>query len=305
VIGARFDVQWARQDAALRGIFQDVQFVSDDPMVRWLLAVIGLMVWVWCAPVAWGQATPTPSTAQGGSQTRERPMGHATSGPAGAFAPAQSADGQNPGALMSQNGGSLLRASMTAAPDPARAALRNVSVFAVSEPEPKTIKKHDLITIIVREESEVSSQGTSDLKRQSDIDAQVTNFLRVNLKNFALQQNVGGVAPQITASATRNFKGEATVDRTDSVTLRVTGEVVDVKPNGTLVVQARKKIKNDEEEQTLLASGVCRVEDITPDNTVLSTQLFDLEFTKVNKGQVRNGTKTGGLTKLLDFLNPF
>ena len=110
---------------------------------------------------------------------------------------------------------------------------------------------------------------------------------------------------RVNVTGTRNAKGEATVDRSDSVILRVTAEVVDVKPNGTLVVQARKKIKNDEEEQTLLASGVCRVEDITPDNTVLSTQLFDLEFTKVNKGQVRNGTKTGGLTKLLDFLNPF
>ena len=45
--------------------------------------------------------------------------------------------------------------------------------------------------------------------------------------------------------------------------------------------------------------------DITPDNTVLSTQLFDLEFTKTNKGQVRNTTKTGLIHKLLDFVNPF
>jgi flagellar L-ring protein precursor FlgH len=78
-----------------------------------------------------------------------------------------------------------------------------------------------------------------------------------------------------------------------------------VKPNGTLVLQARKKIKNDEEEQILLCSGICRVEDITPDNTVLSTQLFDLEFTKTNKGQVRNTTRTGLIHKLLDFVNPF
>jgi flagellar L-ring protein precursor FlgH len=151
----------------------------------------------------------------------------------------------------------------------------------------------------------VSSQGTSDLKRQSDIDAKVDAFARLNLANFALQPAVGATPPEIKASAARNFKGEATVDRTDSVILRVTGEVLDVKPNGTLVLQARKKIKNDEEEQTLVCSGTCRVEDITPDNTVLSTQLFDLEFTKTNKGQVRNTTKTGLIHKLLDFVNPF
>jgi flagellar L-ring protein precursor FlgH len=180
-----------------------------------------------------------------------------------------------------------------------------ISVFAVPKQQPKMIKAHDLITIIIREESEVSSQGTSDLKRQSDLSAQADQFVRLNLANFALQNAINGASPAIKLSGSRNFKGEATVDRTDSVIARITAEVLDVKPNGTMVLQARKKIKTDEEEQTLLLSGVCRVEDLTPDNTVLSTQLFDLEFTKNNKGQVRNTTRTGGLAKLLDFLNPF
>ena len=103
----------------------------------------------------------------------------------------------------------------------------------------------------------------------------------------------------------RNFKGEATVDRADSFITRITAEVVDVKPNGTLILQARKKIKNDEEEQVFICSGICRVEDVTPDNSILSTQLFDLEVTKTSKGQVKNSTKTSVLHKLLDFLNPF
>jgi len=113
------------------------------------------------------------------------------------------------------------------------------------------------------------------------------------------------VTPELSVSGTRNFKGESQVDRTDTLTARIGAEVIDVKPNGTLVLQARKKIKNDEEEQTLICSGTCRVEDLTPDNTVLSTQLFDLEFSKTNKGQVRNTTKTGFIHKLLDFVNPF
>jgi flagellar L-ring protein precursor FlgH len=251
-----------------------------------------------CSAMALGQTAPPPTpTAHSGSSTREHPKPPTQA--------SQMAEAQNSAAIMTQNGGSLLRASLVAAPDPARAGLKNVSVFSVPEQEPKTIKKHDLITIIIREESEVSSQGTSDLKRQSDIDAKVDSFARLNLQNFALQPSVGSVAPELKASGTRNFKGEATVDRTDSVITRLTGEVLDVKPNGTLVIQARKKIKNDEEEQLLLCSGICRVEDITPDNTVLSTQLFDLEFSKMNKGQVRTTTKTGFVHKLLDFVNPF
>lgn len=268
-------------------------------MVRLCLIVIA--VYGMCCGLALGQTQPLATPAVNtGSGTRERPnFSHQP--PAGA--------GKAESEPM-ERGGSLMRAGMaasTAPRDGARTSLSKVSVFSVPPPEPKLIKKYDLVTIIVREESEVSSQGTSDLKRQSTVDASINQFVKLNFANMALAPAIGanGVAPSVNLTGNRNFKGEATVDRTDSVIMRVTARVVDVKPNGTLVLEARKKIKNDEEEQTLLCSGTCRVEDLTPDNTVLSTQLYDLDFTKINKGQVQTTTRTGLVHKLLDFINPF
>jgi flagellar L-ring protein precursor FlgH len=206
---------------------------------------------------------------------------------------------------MQRSGGSLLRAGLASSNDPALVRSKDISPYDVPKQQPKTIKARDLITVIIREESEMTSQGTADLKRESDLNAIANSFVRLNVKNLAVENNITGAAPQINLSGSRNFKGEATVDRQDSFIARITAEVVDVKPNGTLVIQARKKIKHDEEEQTFICSGICRVEDVSPDNTVLSTQLFDLELTKMSKGQVRNTTKTGVIHKLLDFLNPF
>ncbi|HEX5245021.1 MAG TPA: flagellar basal body L-ring protein FlgH [Tepidisphaeraceae bacterium] len=103
----------------------------------------------------------------------------------------------------------------------------------------------------------------------------------------------------------RTFKGTGDVTRNDTFTARITAEVLDVKPNGTLVLQARKHIKTDEEEQLMVLTGTCRVEDVTADNTVLSTQLNDLDLQKNHKGDVREATRRGFLGKLLDFVNPF
>src|ERR1043166_9058802 len=61
---------------------------------------------------------------------------------------------QSTAALLHSNGGSLLRASLAAQPDPSLAKASQISFFAVPPPVPKVLKKHDLITIIVREESE-------------------------------------------------------------------------------------------------------------------------------------------------------
>ncbi len=207
--------------------------------------------------------------------------------------------------ILHRSGGSLLQASLASQNDPGQSKLSDVSFYAVPEPEPRTLRKHDLITIVVREESEFKSEGTTDLKKQADLDAKVDAFVRFSLANFALKSNTGGTTPEVNLSGNRNFKGEATVDRTDSLTARITAEVVDVKPNGTLVLQARKRIKTDEEVQQFVLTGIVRAEDVSGDNTVLSTQMYDLELDKSHKGAVRDTTRRGWVPKLLDAINPF
>ena len=207
-----------------------------------------------------------------------------------------------------RSGGSLLRASMAALPDAGQAPLSSVSFFAVPEPEPRVIKKHDLVTIIVREESSFSSDGATDFRKEAEFEAKIEEFIRVSKLIHDLQFVGGGVTepvPSIKMSGTRDFKGEGSVDRTDKLTLRVTAEVLDVKPNGTLVLQARQRIKTDEEEQTFVLSGVCRAADVSADNTVLSSQMFDKDVTKSHKGTVRQATRRGWLSKLLDAVSPF
>ncbi|WP_428938119.1 flagellar basal body L-ring protein FlgH [Fontivita pretiosa] len=240
----------------------------------------------------------TCGLAQAQTQSQPRPQPKAPS--------QQPQPAQDSAEAMRRAGGSLLRASVAAAQDANQARLADVSFFAVPEQQPRTIRKHDLITIIVREESEYKSEGSTDLKKEASIEAQLEEFIRLKLRNMEVEGGaIGSTPPAIKADAKRDFKGEATVDRSDRFVMRVTAEVIDVKPNGNLVLQARQRIKTDEEEQMFILSGVCRAEDVTPDNTVLSTQMFDKELTKTHKGAVRDTTKRGWLPKLLDAINPF
>lgn len=205
-----------------------------------------------------------------------------------------------------RGGGSLLRASLAAPAETSQARLESVSFFAVPAPEPRTLRKHDLVTIIVREQASFTSEGETETEKQADLQARLDEFIKLKLNNWELEGGgVGAVPPSIRASASRDFEGEGTVDRRDSFTTRVTAEVVDVKPNGTLVLQARKRIKTDDEEQVLILTGICRAEDVLADNTVLSTQLHDLNLEKQHTGAVRDATKRGAVPKWLDALNPF
>jgi flagellar L-ring protein FlgH len=255
---------------------------------------------------------PTVASAQTAPQTATQtgaaaPAATGREGP-GRIIPGASAGGAqqaDPGVISQQAGGSMLRATVSNPVDPANATLNTVSFFSVPETKPRMIKKHDLVTIVVDENSQYSSAGTTDLQKEADFDAKVTAMVRLSLSKLDLSENSINTNPEIGTTGTRDFKGDGTVNRTDTMTTRLTAEVLDVKPNGTLVLQARQHIKTDDEEQTMVLSGTCRVEDVTPDNTVLSTQMFDKEVSNTNKGAVRDTTKRGWVPKLLDAVNPF
>ena len=207
--------------------------------------------------------------------------------------------------MMQSNGGSLLQASLpqqieTNDKTPA------YSLIAVPEAQPKVLKKHDLVTIIVQEVSSYQSQGTTDLSKAADFDAKVDQWISLKLAAMSLHGTGQAQNPvEMKTEATRDFKGDASVDRSDAVTLRLEAEVIDVKPNGTLVIQAKKHIKQDEEDQQIILTGTCRVQDIDSSNSVLSTALHDLDLQKITKGAVKDTNTRGIIPRLLDFINPF
>lgn len=181
--------------------------------------------------------------------------------------------------------------------------LRSASLIAVEMPEPKRVGVHDLITIIVREDK----TSVTDSKSQSDKDWKVTSGLdkwfRLNLHDQLVAQTFPD-SPGPEFDFKSNYSGKGKIDRKDSFTMRITASVIDVKPNGILVIEARKKIKIDEEEQVITLTGMCRSDDVTAQNTVLSTQLADLELRAEHDGAVRDAERRGFIKRLVDALRP-
>jgi flagellar L-ring protein FlgH len=207
--------------------------------------------------------------------------------------------------LMRQSNGSLYRATFNLPEDNRIVKATEVSVFSIPDPKPKTMNKHDLVTIVVLEDSASSSTGTTDLKKDASIDGKINQFPAFSFANLALKAGIGSTTPELNLTGSRNLKGQGTVDRQDTFTTRIQAEVVDVKPNGTLLLQARKRITIDEEQQVCVLTGTCRVQDITPDNTVLSTQIYDSNIEKKTTGALRDTTKRGWMPRILDWINPF
>lgn len=170
--------------------------------------------------------------------------------------------------------------------------------------KPKKFKVGDLITVIVREQRRFQSKSKLETDTEFDLQTQIEAFIKLT------QGGVGPTTfkrgkPAIDIKYTTELDKEGKARRTDLLTMRLAGKIIDVKPNGVLVIEARARIVHDEEVSTLTLSGSCRKEDVTADNSILSTQIADKEVVVQNSGAMRGTFTRGWVPKLLDMLNPF
>ncbi len=180
-------------------------------------------------------------------------------------------------------------------------------LFDVPDPTPRFFAIHDLVAILVSESSKSKSSADSKADKDYNMEAEVGAFMTMDLLNLDGEDvNLPDTSlPAFDVSAGKGFKGKASANRTDDFTARVTAEIVDIRPNGLLVLEARREIVNDGETQVIMLSGVCRPEDVSAGNTVLSQSIADAVIKKVTTGQLRDTSEKGILAKLLDAVFAF
>lgn len=185
--------------------------------------------------------------------------------------------------------------------------LQDVSLFAVTPPEPRKWAKHDIVEVIVNRSSVEKFEQTLDTKKDYDLSAELREFPSVrNLWELQLRNGDStGLPVGVDVTAGNKFKGDGEYERKDQITTRLSAIVVDVKPNGTLVLEARDSHQSGEEVKTMVLSGVCRSEDITKNNTIQSSQLANFLMRIEHEGQVKKAGEKGFIPRILEAIFNF
>ena len=179
------------------------------------------------------------------------------------------------------------------------------ALIAVPAPEPRKIRVHDRITIIIREEKRATSDSDLKSDRKWEVAAELKKWVRINQECKLVPQNFPAGNPAMELDYEDKYQGKGKVGRKDSLITRVTATVIDVKPNGDLVLEAKKDIRVDEDRQVIRLTGICRSADVTVQNTVLSTQLADARIDIRHSGPARDAARRGWLARVWDLVRPF
>jgi flagellar L-ring protein precursor FlgH len=183
-----------------------------------------------------------------------------------------------------------------------------VSFMAVSPPPERIYGVNDIVEIIIRESTSAQMDASLETEKELDFSGEITEFPNLNLRQLLeLHFKPNNITDplKLEANYENEFEGGGSLERSETITGRIAARVIDIKPNGTLVLEARKYTRIDQEELTLIISGTCRTEDITIDNTILSSQLYGLYLDKQHTGELRKASKKGMLTRIIEFLFNF
>ncbi len=157
----------------------------------------------------------------------------------------------------------------------------------------RAMRPHDLISVVVSENLAASTDGTVKNSRASNASSSVSALFGNLHPGNALQNLVNQ-----TSSSGLNAQGTSATNSSLSTTFG--GQVIEVLPNGMLVIEAARQVEFSQQTQTILLRGLVRPEDISQQNQVLSTAISSLELEVRGKGIINDYThRQNALVRLL------
>jgi flagellar L-ring protein precursor FlgH len=147
----------------------------------------------------------------------------------------------------------------------------------------KAVRLHDVVSIVVSESLAATTDGQVKNSRTSSMNSGITALIGLFKSSNAMPNLLNA-----NAASALSAQGQSTTN--SSLTTTFGAEVVDVLPNGMLVVQATRQLTFSQQTQLIKLRGLVRPEDVSAQNQVQSTAMTDLELEVTGKGIVNDST---------------
>jgi len=158
----------------------------------------------------------------------------------------------------------------------------------------------DILTIQVNENSTLASSVKMSTSKSANIK---NNFTQLLFKDVLARKD--GTTPSTDLTTANNtHEGSGTLGNSHSITAEISVQVVDVLPNGNLVLEGVRVITYSGETYYMLTQGICRPADVSTSNTISSSQIADARIEIVAEGSLSQAEKEGWGMKLANRIGP-
>ncbi len=157
----------------------------------------------------------------------------------------------------------------------------------------------DIITVVINETSSGENSADTKTSKNTSHTAGLSGMTQAFPdKRFLAKYELGG-------SSTSLLSGAGNTSRDGKLSAVVTARVTEVLANGNLVIEGKRFLMVNEEEQYIVISGVVRPDDVSDDNIVSSQHIADARIVYTGQGVINDKMRPGWMTRVLDWVWPF
>ena len=195
------------------------------------------------------------------------------------------------------------------------AAVRADSLFSLADARGGTLiaqktarfEVGDIVTVLVRESIDATTTADTNTKKESDVSANANP----NQNQFFIAQDPGlnilnaEDLPNWAVDVENETKARGRTVRKSTLTTTIACVVTQVLPNGNIMIEGEKRISMNREDSIIVVTGMVRSKDVSPANTIPSTQVAGAQVLLKGKGPLWNNQRRGIFTRILDWFAPY
>jgi flagellar L-ring protein precursor FlgH len=166
----------------------------------------------------------------------------------------------------------------------------------------KARSRGDIVTIVITETASASKEATTGTSRASDVAAGIPNLFGLESSGLTKYMDLSKLA---NASVSSKFNGSGSTTRKENLNATITARVIDVLANGNLLIEGRRNVLVNNEDQIIVLTGTVRPRDINSDNQVNSTLVADARIMYSGNGIISDRQQPGWLMGIMDKVWPF
>jgi flagellar L-ring protein FlgH len=191
------------------------------------------------------------------------------------------------------------------APQPARYAYQQGSLWNTGPSgllgDKRARSLGDLLTIVVEIDEQAEMRNSSSRSREGSEEASVDAFFGLG----AMLNPDEKLHPRIGMQSESDFDGQGSTRRNEKLTLRLAATVVDVLPNGHLVIQGDQEVRVNYELRDLQVTGIVRPEDISRHNEIPYDRIAGARISYGGRGQITSAQQPRYGQQVIDQIMPY
>lgn len=152
----------------------------------------------------------------------------------------------------------------------------------------------DVLTIAFNERTQATKKDGLNSNKSNQI-----SFTAPSMYGMAVSTMTGQDLNTKIASKNQ-FTGSGAADQSNSLTGNISVTVVELLPNGALKVRGEKRVTLNQGDEFIRLSGIVRIVDIDPTNTVSSDKVADATIMYTGTGAMADASKMGWLSRIIN-----